>query len=214
MKTVIVAAVAVLSFASASNAAATFIQDVGGANDISTVNDYISDNNLEFVTGFEDGTTTWVGGEAFGGNISTRSDVTAPGSTNYGINSFKDKGGTITFTFDQAITGFGVWISDIGDIVDEQTLGFSIDGGSLTTIFTQTAQDGRPKSGIENFFGYTGNTAFTSIAFTQSNINDGIGYDVVYQNAVPEPSTWLMMLAGFAVTGAALRRRKPVAAAA
>ena len=32
--------------------------------------------------------------------------------------------------------------------------------------------------------------------------------------AVPEPATWMMMLAGFALTGAAMRRRRPLLAAA
>lgn len=32
--------------------------------------------------------------------------------------------------------------------------------------------------------------------------------------AVPEPATWMMMLAGFALTGAAMRRRRPLLATA
>lgn len=38
--------------------------------------------------------------------------------------------------------------------------------------------------------------------------------ELTLQTAVPEPATWLMMLAGFAVTGVALRRRSKVALAA
>ncbi len=33
--------------------------------------------------------------------------------------------------------------------------------------------------------------------------------NVSFQGAVPEPSTWLMLLAGFGLVGGALRRRKP-----
>jgi hypothetical protein len=37
---------------------------------------------------------------------------------------------------------------------------------------------------------------------------DGFGYDDFSFVAVPEPSTWAMMLLGFGMVGVAVRRRK------
>lgn len=48
-----------------------------------------------------------------------------------------------------------------------------------------------------------------NLFYWDSNFEDNgqsIAFDVA---AVPEPATWAMMLLGFAMTGAALRRRKP-----
>lgn len=58
--------------------------------------------------------------------------------------------------------------------------------------------------------GSTQTLSFTST----SGDNVGAMLDSVSIRAVPEPATWLMMLAGFAMTGFALKRRKGVAATA
>ena len=48
--------------------------------------------------------------------------------------------------------------------------------------------------------------------YTLTGTSDGFGYTRVtvvrLANAVPEPATWALMIVGFAVTGAALRRRR------
>ena len=38
--------------------------------------------------------------------------------------------------------------------------------------------------------------------------------DAIRVGAIPEPASWAMMLAGFGLVGASMRRRKPVSAAA
>ena len=35
-----------------------------------------------------------------------------------------------------------------------------------------------------------------------------VGYDTISLGTVPEPASWVMLLAGFGLTGAAMRRRK------
>jgi hypothetical protein len=67
---------------------------------------------------------------------------------------------------------------------------------------------------------YSLNTAGPLFAGEQIGI--AVNYDGVYYDdstgvnftlsSVPEPATWTMMLTGFGIAGAALRRRKPVAA--
>jgi hypothetical protein len=60
-----------------------------------------------------------------------------------------------------------------------------------------------------NFFA----TDATKIAFTNGNIGDNaLGLDDVSISAVPEPASWAMLIGGFGLTGAAMRRRRRVTA--
>lgn len=58
---------------------------------------------------------------------------------------------------------------------------------------------------------------FTSLSFTDGSENwhgFTVGVDsVAPANGVPEPASWAMLIAGFGLTGAAMRRRRTVAAA-
>jgi hypothetical protein len=62
---------------------------------------------------------------------------------------------------------------------------------------------------------YAGGSAFNIL---DSRVySEGYAYDLnfrTWMSAVPEPSTWAMMIAGFGLTGAALRRRVAVRSAA
>lgn len=81
-----------------------------------------------------------------------------------------------------------------------------------------------------SFFGYTSNVAFNSITFTQSAADDetfnfytmdNVSYGTAKPpigldngpSAVPEPSSWALMVLGFGGLGAALRQRRRVVAA-
>jgi hypothetical protein len=64
-----------------------------------------------------------------------------------------------------------------------------------------------------DFFGYVSTTAFSSVSFSSTNPNgphsiDNFGFDnVAFSNAaVPEPASWMMMIGGFCLIGAATRR--------
>ncbi|MBL8587519.1 MAG: PEPxxWA-CTERM sorting domain-containing protein [Methylobacteriaceae bacterium] len=71
-------------------------------------------------------------------------------------------------------------------------------------------------SGATAWVTITSSTPFSSIAFAERAGGDGI-YDQYFgniQTGVPEPSTWAMMLVGFAGLASAVRRRRRAAEAA
>ena len=57
----------------------------------------------------------------------------------------------------------------------------------------------------------TGNPTTLSLAATVEG-NGGVFFDKVSVDAVPEPATWALMIGGFGLAGAALRRRRTLAA--
>jgi PEP-CTERM motif len=89
--------------------------------------------------------------------------------------------------------------------------------GSPTTI---------PFSNGNNFIGLRatrGSDVFYGFAFTTNNVLNSYGFETVAGQsitattalpAVPEPGTWLLMLTGFGLVGAAMRRRTSSAALA
>lgn len=61
---------------------------------------------------------------------------------------------------------------------------------------------------------FIGQAGTTSIVFRYLHPQDGsFQLDSVSAQVVPEPGTWAMLLAGFALVGSAMRRRKAVVAA-
>ncbi len=119
---------------------------------------------------------------------------------------------------------------------DENCLGcstvFTVNIGSFSQDFTVTASDFGQGPG-PNFFtrpfdvgeigSYTATDANTTISFilkstTNTGNNDPLLDGVVFEKigtttlpdipGVPEPGTWAMMLTGFGLLGAALRRRR------
>ncbi len=112
---------------------------------------------------------------------------------------------TSTFSFTSPITAFGIDVLDVG----------TIRGSDFSVIINGTSyllQDDYT-SGAAFFFGYTG-APITSISFTGTAFGDGVDFDdAAYGSlrvaaAVPEPSTWAMMLLGFGAIGFSIRRRR------
>ncbi len=68
---------------------------------------------------------------------------------------------------------------------------------------------------VTDGFSFVGTGAPTTLALAATNgTNGGVFFDAIsVQMAVPEPATWAMMIGGFGLAGAALRRRRALLAA-
>lgn len=139
----------------------------------------------------------------------------------------------ITLTYDDAVSGFPVTLSQFRVMTDGRlndgpfsatpvavyslpnvmrTVPRIVIGGTPSGIGTLTANEN------DFFIGFNdGQPEFTSIAFKMAGSQaaflsqDARVRETTVTAAVPEPATWLMLLAGFGMTGAVLRRRRVVA---
>lgn len=146
--------------------------------------------------------------------------VTAPGFTVAGTSGFSSarspkavwgvpEARAVVFTFDSAITAFGFDLFDLGD-VGRTTLTASY-GNTAVTLFG----DFVGTSGNQAFAGFTSATPFTKVTINNTESGDVVYFDNIrFGAAVPEPATWAMMLVGFAMVGAAVRRRRGTIAVA
>jgi hypothetical protein len=103
---------------------------------------------------------------------------------------------------------------------DNRTKYFSLDGGTTAgpTFSTGTYHgDGRQASHWKDSLGIgimdptAGTGEFLSISANDVLAFDAIGWNVA---AVPEPASWMMMIAGFAMVGSGLRNRRRIAVTA
>lgn len=123
----------------------------------------------------------------------------------------------VTFSFDDAITSFGVWITDAQDggtdIPDTHpALAIKNNGGMLsyTNFSTGVLADAN-----EQFVGIIDNVGFTDVTIQiNTDVNDGFGFDAVHYSSVPEPGTLLLLsfsLLGLGVCRSRyLRRELPI----
>jgi hypothetical protein len=99
------------------------------------------------------------------------------------------------------------------------TIVFSVFGGSQSppyTLFVNT-EDGYLRGRLTDSFGATGDD---DVYRTVADVYSGNGkFDAVFRTyaesvsgAVPEPATWALLISGFGLTGAMLRRRRGEAA--
>ncbi len=110
--------------------------------------------------------------------------------------------GMVTLTFDAAIFAFGADFAALNDN-DVRTM-ISAAGDTLTPSVTA--------GNTVRFFGFTSDTAFSSITFTGNNLSDGFGMDNVsfggLAGGIPEPTTWAMLIFGFGAIGGAMRKKR------
>ena len=97
--------------------------------------------------------------------------------------------------------------SNGGNYTQPSTVNLSINGGPIqsftNSLNTPFGINWAPFS--VTFFAETP----TTIAFTNGTTGDNmLGLDNVSVTAVPEPASWAMLIAGFGLTGAAMRRRR------
>ena len=121
---------------------------------------------------------------------------------------------SLTINFNEATTAFGFdWFNT--DVTDSYSI--NIPGG---TVFNSPPFNLAGNSASSGFFGLVSATPFTSIVIT-NNLTGGymstMGMDNFITNGVgsvnpgvPEPATWAMMIMGFGLMGAAMRRQPKV----
>ncbi len=120
------------------------------------------------------------------------------------VGGFSDGTSSFTIQFDAPISAFGADFSNLNDLP----------GITRIVVGSTTLSPGSV-----NFFGFTSTTAFSTVQFVSSNPGgpnsiDNFGLDNLsftapqVGGAVPEPATWAMLIAGFAMVGTSLRRRR------
>jgi hypothetical protein len=119
-----------------------------------------------------------------------------------------------TFTFNQHITAFGVFVIQGGDgpVNNNPTTFRLIDTATNTTVDDVPLQIG-PNWGSNNvfFLGITDNVSFDKVQIIETtDLSDGMLYDnIVAGTAVPEPGTLaLVILGGAAFVGGSFRFRR------
>lgn len=85
--------------------------------------------------------------------------------------------------------------------------------GSLSDSITHTGGTNADLAWQRYTGSFTADAASTTLLFvnTAGGPNEGVFLDGVSVTAVPEPSTWAMLILGFGVIGTAVRRRKQTA---
>jgi hypothetical protein len=101
---------------------------------------------------------------------------------------------TLTVTTDAASIGFFLGAYDA-----PETITYNVDG--ISGMFNV------PGASDTAFLGFSGLSGSSTITFSNSAELDTVKFLASTMTAVPEPATWTMMLAGFALMGFALRRR-------
>lgn len=126
-------------------------------------------------------------------------------------------GGTATIDFASAVSAFQF---DWGSIDDYNTLTISSTGADPVIVpgsnFINPANGNQMSPGTNGLFtvyGTAGET-FNSITLTSSGNSFEIDNLATSVSAVPEPGAWALMITGFGLAGAALRRRRTATTAA
>jgi hypothetical protein len=122
---------------------------------------------------------------------------------------------SLTLNFDQAVLGAGVFVIDLFNGLGDRTVTLSaFDGlnGTGTLLTTASAPAYNYQLYNKLFLGVASDSAVASIrSVVLTNpypyYGDGIALDDIRIAAVPEPSTYAMLLAGLGLVGLAARRR-------
>lgn len=156
------------------------------------------------------GVNPWAAYDAVS-NLPSNNDFVAPSGN----------GSTHVITFSQAVIDPYIAVISLGQPGVQTTWTFDapfsvIDNGNgpfgngVFTVVGNTLGAGEAH-GIIQFKG-----SFTSISFTSNNVEFWSGLTVGvegFAGAVPEPTTWAMLITGFGLVGAAVRRRRALSAA-
>jgi hypothetical protein len=136
-------------------------------------------------------------------NFPTAPTLDGYNTTPGGANFVEVQGGNLVFSFATPIQAFGAYFSGIQTNFFQDVIAFS-DGTSQTINIPGAGTSN--SSGALDFVGFTDvGASIASVTLTAGVPGSGQDFmgvdDVRYQNAVPEPSTWAMMIIGFACLG-------------
>ena len=122
---------------------------------------------------------------------------------------------TFAINFTAPVAAFGFYGTDIGDFGGVLSLTLTDIHGNVSSLVVPASEGSggsQPQNGSALYFGFFDlSDQYTSIAFNNSNTDDQFGFDnfsvgslqQVTPTGTPEPSTWVMMMLGFAGLGAA-----------
>lgn len=122
-------------------------------------------------------------------------------------------GGQAIFSSIKALTELSLYI---GSLDNYNSIEFWSGGVGGTSVGTWSGLDYAPANGDQGagvtnrrfYFDFGGSTVDTVVFKSTSN---SFEFDNIAVSAVPEPGVWALMIAGFGMMGAALRRRRSVA---
>jgi hypothetical protein len=148
--------------------------------------------------GFVTSATDEFSGITSGTAISLSSVTATFGSAISFMSSFGNFMGTITNVASVPAPNARVGLNVLGNFTPSGSLGgFTAGPASMTLSFTQTGDllPGSPQPAVSG-------------SFTFASPPSGVGIP----SGVPEPASWAMLIGGFGLTGAAMRRRKAMTA--
>jgi hypothetical protein len=124
-------------------------------------------------------------------------------------------GGMATITFASAVSAFQF---DWGSIDAYNTLTINSTGQDPVIVpgsnFINPADGNQVSPGTNGLFTVYGTAGETFNSITLSSSGNSFEVDNLAVSAVPEPAAWALMIAGFGLTGVALRRRRRIGLAA
>ena len=206
----------------------TFDDVAGGSSPGTNYDSIFFSNGVGFAERFTGQTLTDAGGfDQLGGSPSGPSLTLLTGAAGQNLNIFINGSS-------QVLTGLGSAGFPAGNAIgegsfaalfssDQSQFGFQLAGGNGGTANVSFFRnDGSLIQAItlsslaDTFYGFSRNGGVQDIRGISISNSDsgGIGFDNLlfdvpsFGGAVPEPSTWAMMLMGFGAMGAALRRRR------
>lgn len=138
-------------------------------------------------------------------------NVTPGGNQWFGFPSFLPSGAA-TFTFTGPTKSFGFYTTGVQTTFTAAIIVSLIDGS--TSMFNLPLN----VNGGVSYFGIVDTTSFTSVSIvntSQPGQSDAWGIDDISYNTslVPEPAAWAMLVMGFGLVGATLRRRNTAVSA-
>lgn len=124
----------------------------------------------------------------------------------------------LTFSFQKPLSAFGINILDLADGGSAVDLTISNSHGNSTLLLNDFSGPSYFGPAAAQFVGMWSSVPFHSVTIQITNVSGSLGESVYWDNAyflerrhqgaVPEPTTWAMMILGFAGVGFMAYRRR------